>query len=59
MSFEKDLNRRRDIIKKVIAYMTLGIDVSALFSEMCKVRLISTPSFHYRLRELMILYKRK
>ena len=46
MSFEKDLNRRRDIIKKVIAYMTLGIDVSALFSEMCKVRLIITPSFH-------------
>jgi vesicle coat complex subunit len=37
MTFEKDTTKRRDIIKKVIAYMTLGIDVSALFSEMCKV----------------------
>ena len=26
--------RKRDIIKKVIAYMTLGIDVSRLFTEM-------------------------
>lgn len=39
MTFEKDTTKRRDIIKKVIAYMTLGIDVSALFSEMCKVGL--------------------
>ena len=31
---ERDQKRRRDIIKKVIAYMTLGIDVSRLFSEM-------------------------
>ena len=31
---EKDVNRKRDIIKKVIAYMTLGIDVSRLFTEM-------------------------
>eukprot|EP00591_Stephanopyxis_turris_P011481 CAMPEP_0195531852 /NCGR_PEP_ID=MMETSP0794_2-20130614/36507_1 /TAXON_ID=515487 /ORGANISM="Stephanopyxis turris, Strain CCMP 815" /LENGTH=843 /DNA_ID=CAMNT_0040663807 /DNA_START=252 /DNA_END=2783 /DNA_ORIENTATION=- len=31
---ERDQNRKRDIIKKVIAYMTLGIDVSRLFSEM-------------------------
>ena len=31
---ERDPKRRRDIIKKVIAYMTLGIDVSRLFSEM-------------------------
>jgi AP-4 complex subunit beta-1 len=28
------VNRKRDIIKKVIAYMTLGIDVSRLFSDM-------------------------
>ena len=27
-------SRKRDIIKKVIAYMTLGIDVSRLFTEM-------------------------
>ena len=31
---ERDQQRRRDIIKKVLAYMTLGIDVSRLFSEM-------------------------
>jgi AP-4 complex subunit beta-1 len=34
---EKDPQRKRDIIKKVIAYMTLGIDVSRLFSEMMLV----------------------
>ncbi len=28
------MGRKRDIIKKVIAYMTLGIDVSRLFTEM-------------------------
>eukprot|EP01138_Halocafeteria_seosinensis_P006281 gb/GECG01006422.1/.p1 GENE.gb/GECG01006422.1/~~gb/GECG01006422.1/.p1 ORF type:complete len:791 (+),score=105.71 gb/GECG01006422.1/:1-2373(+) len=31
---EKDGKRKRDVIKKVIAFMTLGIDVSRLFSEM-------------------------
>lgn len=31
---ERDQSRKRDIIKKVIAYMTLGIDVSRLFTEM-------------------------
>jgi AP-4 complex subunit beta-1 len=31
---ERDPQRKRDIIKKVLAYMTLGIDVSRLFSEM-------------------------
>lgn len=34
---EKDTKRRREIIKKVIAYMTLGIDVSRLFTEMMLV----------------------
>ncbi len=34
---EKDQKRRREIIKKVIAYMTLGIDVSRLFTEMMLV----------------------
>ena len=36
MSFEKDPVKRRDVIKKVIAYMTLGIDVSRLYGEMVK-----------------------
>ena len=31
---ERDPQRKRDIIKKVLAYMTLGIDVSRLFTEM-------------------------
>ena len=31
---ERDPQRKRDIIKKVIAYMTLGIDVSRLFTDM-------------------------
>ena len=31
---ERDPMRKRDIIKKVLAYMTLGIDVSRLFTEM-------------------------
>ncbi|KAH8073748.1 hypothetical protein JL720_10818 [Aureococcus anophagefferens] len=31
---ERDPERKRDVIKKVIAYMTLGIDVSRLFTEM-------------------------
>jgi len=34
---EKDPIRKRDIIKKVIAYMTIGIDVSRLFTEMMLV----------------------
>lgn len=35
---QRDLKRKRDVIKKVIAYMTLGIDVSPLFSDMVMVR---------------------
>jgi AP-4 complex subunit beta-1 len=34
---ERDMKRKREIIKKVIAYMTLGIDVSRLFTEMMLV----------------------
>lgn len=33
-AFFKQPDKRREIIKKVIAYMTLGIDVSKVFSEM-------------------------
>jgi vesicle coat complex subunit len=36
VSLDKDQNKKRDVIKKVIAYMTLGIDVSRLFPEMVK-----------------------
>ena len=37
INVERDAKRKREIIKKVIAYMTLGIDVSRLFSEMVMV----------------------
>ena len=40
INVERDAKRKREIIKKVIAYMTLGIDVSRLFSEMV---MVSTP----------------
>jgi len=33
-TIEKSQKRKRDVIKKVIMYMTLGIDVSRLFTEM-------------------------
>lgn len=36
VSLERDTNKKRDVIKKVIAYMTLGIDVSRLYPEMVK-----------------------
>jgi AP-4 complex subunit beta-1 len=36
-NIDKDLNKKKDIIKRVIAYMTLGVDVSKLFHEMVKV----------------------
>ena len=36
-STQKDMKKKREIIKKVIAYMTLGIDVSRLFTEMMLV----------------------
>jgi len=35
---------KRDVVKKVIAYMTLGIDVSRLYPEMVKVRLAGVPT---------------
>ncbi|KAF0696151.1 Aste57867_13067 [Aphanomyces stellatus] len=34
VTVERDPKKKREIIKKVIAYMTLGIDVSRIFSEM-------------------------
>lgn len=34
VAMERDIAKKREVMKKVIAYMTLGIDVSRLFSEM-------------------------
>ena len=36
-SLDRDPDKKREVIKRVIAYMTLGIDVSKLFSEMIMV----------------------
>ena len=33
-NLDRDPDKKREVIKRVIAYMTLGIDVSKLFSEM-------------------------
>ena len=37
-AIDRDPEKKREVIKRVIAYMTLGIDVSKLFSEMIMVR---------------------
>ena len=37
-AIERDAEKKREVVKRVIAYMTLGIDVSKLFSEMIMVR---------------------
>ena len=37
-TIDRDPVKKKDVIKRVIAYMTLGVDVSKLFSEMVKVR---------------------
>lgn len=42
INVERDVKRKRDIIKKVIAYMTLGIDVSRLFTDMIMVSHLQT-----------------
>jgi hypothetical protein len=39
-NIDKDINKKKDIIKRVIAYMTLGVDVSKLFHEMVKVKIL-------------------
>lgn len=37
INVERDVQKKREVIKKVIAYMTLGIDVSRLFTDMVMV----------------------
>lgn len=47
---DKNLQRKRDVIKKVIAYMTLGIDVVRCLQRVRRVRAIAahTPCGHRR-----------
>jgi vesicle coat complex subunit len=54
MSVERDPKRKRDIIKKVIAYMTLGIDVSRLFTDMIMVRQSHTHTRAYTYTHIYI-----
>ena len=37
-AIDRDPEKKREVVKRVIAYMTLGIDVSKLFSEMIMAR---------------------
>jgi len=37
-NIDRDPAKKKDVIKRVIAYMTLGVDVSKLFYEMVKVK---------------------
>ena len=36
-AIDKDLKAKRNVMEKVVGYMTLGIDVSSLFTEMVMV----------------------
>ena len=33
----RDIKARKDVVKKVIAFMTIGVDVTSLFSDMVMV----------------------
>jgi len=49
---QRDQTKMREVIKKVVAYMTLGIDVSSLFSEM----IMATHTNDMVQRKLVYLY---
>ena len=42
-SLERDMEKQREVIKRVIAYMTIGIDVSRLFPDMIMVKINTHP----------------
>ena len=46
-SLERDMEKQREVIKRVIAYMTIGIDVSRLFPDMIMVKINTQPSRCY------------
>ena len=51
-AIERDPAKKRDLVKRVIAYMTLGIDVSKLFSEM----IMATSSKDHVVKKMVYLY---
>ncbi len=51
-SLDRDPDKKREVIKRVIAYMTLGIDVSKLFSEM----IMASASKDHVVKKMVYLY---
>ena len=51
-SIDRDPEKKRDVVKRVIAYMTLGIDVSKLFSEM----IMATGTKDHVIKKMVYLY---
>jgi len=49
---ERDPEKKREVVKRVIAYMTLGIDVSRLFTEM----IMATSSKDLVIKKMVYLY---
>ena len=51
-NLDRDPEKKREVIKRVIAYMTLGIDVSKLFSEM----IMASASKDHVIKKMVYLY---
>ena len=51
-NLERDPDKKREVIKRVIAYMTLGIDVSKLFAEM----IMASATKDYVVKKMVYLY---
>ena len=51
-SLDRDPEKKREVVKRVIAYMTLGIDVSKLFSEM----IMATGTKDHVIKKMVYLY---
>ena len=49
---DRDPEKKREVVKRVIAYMTLGIDVSKLFSEM----IMATGTKDHVIKKMVYLY---
>ena len=49
---ERDITRKRELFKKVIAYQTLGIDVSRLFAEV----IMALENKDYIIKKMIYLY---
>ena len=52
LSLDRDAEKKREVIKRTIAFMTLGIDVSRLFSEM----IMASASKDHVVKKMIYLY---